>query len=180
MLTLLQGIQVYAEIRDADFGDINDDELIDRFAINVNRIPIGSETAPMSYNGTFGFASLTLSFEVECFISYYFPDCEANGCQNFGNCTCFPGYTGVDCEIEIDECTDANCPENTVCVDEVNAFSCVPLANPDVTDTDDCIGVTCSGNGKCVDGRNSFRCVCDPGYTGDRCEKAPLSNDGMQ
>ena len=76
--------------------------------------------------------------------------------------------------------TDANCPENTVCVDEVNAFSCVPLANPDVTDTDDCIGVTCSGNGKCVDGRNSFRCVCDPGYTGDRCEKAPLSNDGMQ
>jgi hypothetical protein len=168
----VQGIQLYVEVRDADFGGTNEDELIDRFAINVNRIPIRQQvTVPMAYMGTLGFANLTLSFSVDCFLSYYFPDCEANGCQNHGNCSCFPGYTGVDCEVEIDECEDATCPEGTICVDELNSFTCVPI--------NDCAGVNCNGLGRCVDGVNSFLCICDPGHTGVMCETLLPTNDGI-
>ena len=42
------------------------DRLIDRFNIDIDQIPAGAETTPTVYNGTFGFASLTLSFRVEC------------------------------------------------------------------------------------------------------------------
>jgi hypothetical protein len=170
-----QGIQLYVEVYDADFSIRNFDELVDRFAINIEQIPIGNETTPMLYNGVFGYANLTLSFRVDCLLAYYFPNCEADGCQDFGNCTCFPGYTGMDCEAEIDECEDATCPEGTICVDDLNSFSCVPI----VTDMDDCAGVDCSGLGRCVDEVNSFLCICDPGYTGMTCETLLPTNDGM-
>ena len=162
------------EVYDADFR--SSDEFIDRFTIDIDSIPIGNETIPTIYDGIFGFSKLMLSFRIDCFLSYYYPGCEADGCQDFGNCTCFPGYTGVDCEVEIDECMAATCPENTICVDELNSFSCLPLTT--LINTDDCIGVNCSANGRCVNGVDSFRCACDPGYTGDLCETL-LSNDGM-
>lgn len=42
-------------------------------------------------------------------------------------CQCVPGYTGLACEAEIDECLTAVCPANSVCVDSVNSYSCVCL-----------------------------------------------------
>jgi hypothetical protein len=159
-------------VYDADFGST--DEFIDRFAIDIEQIPIGIETTPTVYQGLFGYASLTLSFKVDCFLSYYFPSCVANSCQDHGNCSCFPGYTGVDCEAEIDECEGATCPEGTNCVDELNSFTCIPA----VMDIDTCTGVNCSGLGRCVDGVNSFRCICDPGYTGVTCETLFPSDNG--
>ncbi len=155
------------EVTDADYG--NSGQFIDRFTININKIPIGNETTPTVYNGTFGFSSLTLSFRVDCFISHFFPYCTPDGCQNFGNCTCFPGYNGEDCEYDINECEEANCPENTICVDEINSYTCKPMVS-DGGGQDFCIGVSCSDNGSCENRINSFLCVCDLGYTGDQCE----------
>ena len=39
-------------------------------------------------------------------------------------CDCEPGYTGTDCETNIDDCVNRNCSGNGVCVDGVNSFSC--------------------------------------------------------
>ena len=40
-------------------------------------------------------------------------------------CQCSAGYTGSTCDVEIDECASAICPNDSVCVDGVNAFQCV-------------------------------------------------------
>ncbi len=121
-ISRLHFILGYSAVHDADI--LSTDEFIDRFEIDVERIPIGIESAPMQYNGSFGFAFVTLSFKVECFISHYFPDCLPDGCENRDNCVCFPGYTGQECKINIDKCQEAPCPENSVCVDGVNSFTC--------------------------------------------------------
>ena len=161
------------EVTDADFQSSND--FIDRFEIDIQGIPIGVETPPTQYNGTFGYSLITLSFEVECSFAHYYPGCEPNGCQNFANCTCFPGYTGEECEINIDDCLDAACPENSMCVDGVNSFTCQCLEgfsgeNCTLRGVDDCIGVSCGERGQCMDNIDSFKCICDPEHTGDHCE----------
>ena len=54
-------------------------------------------------------------------------------CSGHGNCShgiatftcsCDLGYTGADCETNIDDCVNRNCSGNGVCVDGVNSFSC--------------------------------------------------------
>ena len=143
-----------------DVDSDNPDDLIDKFAIDVDQIPIGNETTLTTYEGAFGFASLTLSFKAECSKYHYFPYCEEDGCQTIGNCTCVPGYTGSRCEIEIQECTENSCPEDTICDEELYSFTCLPLTTPDgVTNTDDCIGVNCNRNGGCEDGMEDVQCT---------------------
>ena len=149
---------------------------MDSFSIDVDQIQIGPETTPTEYSGEFGFANITLSFRVECLIANYFPACITDGCENFGNCTCLAGYTGPDCDLNIDDCVGVSCLENSKCVDEIGSYRCECLQGYSgegctLRGDDDCIGVDCSGNGRCVDGVESYVCVCEPGYCGDQCEK---------
>ncbi len=44
--------------------------------------------------------------------------------MNMFLCDCELGYTGADCETNIDDCVNRNCSGNRVCVDGVNSFSC--------------------------------------------------------
>ena len=86
-------------------------------------------------------------------------------------CTCYPGYTGRDCGIDINECESNPCL-NGQCVDLVNEYACqcregFTGANCE-ENADDCVASRC-GDGTCVDGANDYSCECPEGVTGDRC-----------
>uniref|UniRef100_A0A8C3W8T4 Neurocan core protein n=1 Tax=Catagonus wagneri TaxID=51154 RepID=A0A8C3W8T4_9CETA len=73
----------------------------------------------------------------ERFDAYCFRDpCENNPCLHGGTCeangtmygcSCDQGFTGENCEIDIDDCISSPCENGGTCIDEVNAFVCLCL-----------------------------------------------------
>lgn len=61
--------------------------------------------------------------------------CENNPCQNNGSCqlssgdryecTCMPGFTGVNCEVNINECQSNPCQHGGTCIDGINNYTCL-------------------------------------------------------
>ncbi|XP_042650665.1 neurocan core protein isoform X2 [Tyto alba] len=51
--------------------------------------------------------------------------CRANG--TVCGCSCAPGFTGENCEIDIDDCLSSPCQNGGTCIDEVNSFVCLCL-----------------------------------------------------
>ena len=64
--------------------------------------------------------------------------CVSSPCATSGNCVpgmgplgvdyicqCAAGYTGPRCEVNIDDCQSVICPNNSICVDEVNSYQCI-------------------------------------------------------
>lgn len=93
-----------------------------------------------------------------------------------------PGYTGPNCEIEINECQSHPCQNGGSCIDLVGHYicSCPPgtLGVLCEINEDDCAQPLrlrssppkCLNNGTCVDRVGGYRCNCPPGFTGERCE----------
>lgn len=113
--------------------------------------------------------------------------CKKQVCQNGGTCSkhqtleqflcsCLPGFTGYDCETNIDDCLHNLCIYGT-CIDDVNHFfcKCEPGYNGTFCDSEanECLSNPCS-NGKCIDNFNQFFCICDKGYEGRQCDKTLL------
>ncbi|XP_075758943.1 neurocan core protein isoform X2 [Pelodiscus sinensis] len=62
--------------------------------------------------------------------------CENNPCLHGGtcqsngtvySCSCAPGFTGENCEIDIDDCLSSPCQNGGTCIDEINSFVCLCL-----------------------------------------------------
>ncbi|MDC3988943.1 LamG-like jellyroll fold domain-containing protein [Polyangium jinanense] len=104
-------------------------------------------------------------------------------------CGCPAGFTGANCEINIDDCTAAPCQNGGTCVDGVNSYTCTCAAGFTGThceiNIDECASAPCQNGGTCVDGVNSYTCTCAAGFTGtnceiniDECASAPCQNGG--
>jgi hypothetical protein len=83
------------------------------------------------------------------------PVCEhASPCVN-GNCDCVPGYTGVRCEQDVDECLTYPCQAGYDCINSYGSYDC---------QLNRCYSVVCLNGGTCT-GLMGY-CSCAPGYTG--------------
>ncbi|XP_028513086.1 neurogenic locus Notch protein [Exaiptasia diaphana] len=111
-------------------------------------------------------------------------ECAKKPCQNGAQCIdgvnsytckCAAGFTGPNCETNVDECAKFKpCQNGAKCIDGVNSYKCecAPGFNGKncETNVDDCVKKPCQNGGECIDGVNSYKCECAPGYTGPNCE----------
>lgn len=84
-----------------------------------------------------------------------------------------PGFSGVHCEIDIDECNPDPCHYGT-CKDSIAAFTC--LCQPGYTghrcdiNINECQSQPCRNGGTCQDRDNAYNCLCLKGTTGKQGE----------
>ena len=100
------------------------------------------------------------------------------------SCSCYEGYNGTRCELDIRECNDAPCLNNGTCVDSrVNSTvhsSVFPGYKCECTvdytgkqcekKIDLCEEEACKNNATCERlAYNEYRCNCIPDYKGENC-----------
>uniref|UniRef100_A0A671W0Y9 Delta-like protein n=1 Tax=Sparus aurata TaxID=8175 RepID=A0A671W0Y9_SPAAU len=122
--------------------------------------------------------------------------CISQPAGNF-TCVCDPGFSGIYCHENVNECRHNPCKNGGRCVDLVNDFycecadkwkgkTCHSRESCRLNDPRQCDATTCSNGGTCLDHGDAFRCACPPGWGGNTCNLAknstcassPCSNGG--
>lgn len=109
----------------------------------------------------------------------------AAACNNSAggySCTCLAGWTGRDCELNVDDCT-GQCLNGATCIDLVDDFHCACAAGyagrTCARDVDDCASRPCRNGGECVDLLDAYRCICPVGFSGTDCEVSVLEGQHL-
>uniref|UniRef100_A0A8C8RY53 Protein eyes shut homolog n=1 Tax=Pelusios castaneus TaxID=367368 RepID=A0A8C8RY53_9SAUR len=90
-------------------------------------------------------------------------------------CLCNPGYAGLKCDQDIDDCIINICDHNSTCMDLHLSYRCVCLPGWEGTfceyESNECNSEPCKNNGTCTDQFNNYRCTCTAGWTGPQCSE---------
>ncbi|CAG5122171.1 unnamed protein product, partial [Candidula unifasciata] len=54
------------------------------------------------------------------------------------NCTCEPGWTGDDCSVDVDECSQHPCPDYRQCRNLNGSFECVCWSGLEISSNGTC------------------------------------------
>uniref|UniRef100_A0AAQ4QB90 Delta/notch-like EGF repeat containing n=1 Tax=Gasterosteus aculeatus aculeatus TaxID=481459 RepID=A0AAQ4QB90_GASAC len=107
--------------------------------------------------------------------------CAHGVCRSVGNsyrCLCVPGYHGLYCEEEYNECLSAPCQNYATCRDLINAYECVCTSQFDGRHCeiykDPCLKMHCQNGGHCESAGLNNSCVCPPGYLGEQWRSCHL------
>ncbi|CAH2267692.1 jg1691, partial [Pararge aegeria aegeria] len=90
-------------------------------------------------------------------------------------CSCHAGYTGVRCEVNIDDCLTHRCQNNATCLDHLEGYTCkcapgfmgefcekkIPFCSAEFN--------PCANGATCVDHDSHYSCACARGYAGPNC-----------
>ncbi|KAG8225570.1 hypothetical protein J437_LFUL002087 [Ladona fulva] len=121
------------------------------------------------------------------------PCLHASSCKDYSGgyyCACEPGWTGSNCDLDLNECQSDPCRNGATCTDSINSFSCSCL--PGFTgkmcevSIDECASSPCMNGGTCEDRIDGYVCNCTRDYMGERCERefdpcaafTPCQNNG--
>lgn len=129
-------------------------------------------------------------------------ECSPNPCKNGGECEdgfnkyicrCVLGFTGTNCDEDVNECehyqgTELGCQNGATCLNTFGDFHCICPANFQgvrcTVQFNDCKNASSQeicGNGECYDlprtssGVARYRCVCHQGFT-----KSSLANSNSE
>ncbi|KAM9665229.1 protein eyes shut homolog [Trichechus inunguis] len=91
------------------------------------------------------------------------------------SCLCSPGYAGLKCEQDIDDCILNACEHNSTCKDLHLSYQCVCLPGWEGTfceqESSECKMNPCKNNSTCTDLYNNYHCECTSGWTGQNCSE---------
>ncbi|XP_078610807.1 uncharacterized protein LOC144881533 [Branchiostoma floridae x Branchiostoma japonicum] len=88
--------------------------------------------------------------------------CAHGTCTDDGGnytCSCENGWTGHDCDQDIDECASSPCSQGS-CTDDVGSYTCkceIGWTGHDCHQVDDCLSSPCA-HGTCTDDGGSYTC----------------------
>jgi hypothetical protein len=114
--------------------------------------------------------------KISCFIlfalvAYSCDPCKDVNCNQGkcveGSCECNPGWTGVNCDVDL--CANVNCNHGSCeegmcqCDENYQGPYCDQIIDP-------CYEVDCGNHGSCSGGV----CICDPGWDGSDCTMEDL------
>jgi hypothetical protein len=81
------------------------------------------------------------------------------------------GFEGANCEVNVDDCAQANCPDNRVCVDGVNDYECRCrqgfTGDNCTTSINFCDENPCQNNATCLNTYGNYMCTCPIGISGE-------------
>lgn len=103
-------------------------------------------------------------------------DCNGHGtCNTVKGCVCDDNWTGVNCDIDVDECDKPRaCAEGRVCRNNIGSFSCdcpdgYVLEGTICKDIDECSSLQINGTCNlqtetCINSIGGYSCECKQGY----------------